>query len=84
MATPLKPWERSSNGYRPPAPPGVSGGGGGAGDKKNGDGTGSPKRPAIPPRPAPSSMKHSLILDSFDFDVSMFHDPVHLTLSDVQ
>ena len=51
MATPLKPWERSSNGYRPPGQFGAAADGGGDEDKKRTDCGRSPPRPAVPPRP---------------------------------
>ena len=51
MATPLKPWERSGNGYRPPGQVGAATNGGGDELKKRTDGGHSPQRPSVPPRP---------------------------------
>ena len=53
MATPLKPWERGGSGYRPSGPPGAAATG--VGEKKE-NGSYSPQRPVVPPRPATTSM----------------------------
>lgn len=52
MATPVKPWERASSTYRPPAQPGTTGTTVANEDTRKGDGSYSPQRPAVPPRPA--------------------------------